>query len=185
VESITYPFVQQTGKETLNYLLMVNLKMRPIFLSRIIMTIFLTVLGQGSYATEAPYYTWIDENGVINFSQHPTGLDAKLINKEHRFGKEIVEKPKNQPLPLPVVAPKSEDDLNAEEKSTQEDFEKTMKEIAIAKRENCDRAKKNLMNYNNRGRIRLKGEDGEYRILTDQERQEDIKEFQNRMNENC
>lgn len=159
--------------------------MRPIFLSRIIMTIFLTVLGQGSYATEAPYYTWIDENGVINFSQHPTGLDAKLITKEHRFGKEIVEKPKTQPVPLPVVAPKSEDDLNAEEKSTQEDFEKTMKEIAIAKRENCDRAKKNLMNYNNRGRIRLKGEDGEYRILTDQERQEDIKEFQNRMNENC
>ena len=187
MESIAHPFVQQTGTKKLNYLLMVNLNMRPIFLSRIIITIFLTVLGQGSYATEAPYYTWIDENGVVNFSQqNPTGVDARLITKEHRFGEKIIEKPSDEPVPVPpLVAPPESEDLNAEEKRIQEKFEKTMKEIAIAKRENCDRAKKNLTNYNNRGRIRLQDEDGEYRILTDEERQENINKFQNGIKENC
>ncbi len=162
--------------------------MRPIFVSGIVITIFLTALGQGSYATEAPYYTWIDENGVVNFSQqNPAGVDARLITKKHRFGEKIVEKPKTQPVPiaLPNAAPGSEDDLNAEEKSTQEEFEKTMKEVAIAKRENCDRAKMNLTNYNNRGRIRLQGEDGEYRVLSDEERQENINKFQDGIGENC
>jgi len=60
-----------------------------------------------------------------------------------------------------------------------------MTAIAIAKRENCDRAKKNLTNYTNRGRIRLEDDDGEYRILTDEERQENINEFQNGIKENC
>ena len=162
--------------------------MRPIFLSAIVTTIFLTVLGQGSFATEAPYYTWIDENGVVNFSQqNPTGVDAMLITKERRFGAKIVEKPKTQPvaIPLPDAAPGSEDELNAEEKSTQEEFENTMKEIVIVKRENCDRAKKNLTNYTNRGRIKLKGEDGEYRVLTDEEMQENINKFQDGIDENC
>ena len=186
MESIAYPFVRQAGKKKLNYLL-VNLKMRPIFLSKIVIAIFLTVLGQGSYATEAPYYTWIDENGVVNFSnKNPTGADATLITKKRRFGIKIIEKPRNEPAPTPLlVAPSESEDLNAEEKRTQEEFEKTMKEIAIAKRENCDRAKKNLANYSNRGRIRLKGDDGKYRILTDEERRENINKFQNGINENC
>ena len=84
-----------------------------------------------------------------------------------------------------MVAPPKREDLNAEEKRRQEEFEITMKEIAIAKQENCDLAKRNLTSYGNRGRIKLKGEDGEYRILTEEERQENINKFQNDINKNC
>lgn len=155
-------------------------------LGKLVMIVFL-IVGQGSYAAERPYYTWVDENGVVNYSQQkPRGIEAKLVSKEHRFGVKVLEEPKRDSVATsPPVVNAENEARAAEEKRAEEEFERTMQEIADTKQVICEQAQRNLEWYTNRGRIRLKGEDGEYRILPDEIKQENIQKFRNKIDENC
>ncbi|HAK52927.1 MAG TPA: hypothetical protein DCM54_13640 [Gammaproteobacteria bacterium] len=46
-----------------------------------------------SSAFAAEYYTWVDENGVTNYSQRsPEGYSAEHITESQRFGRRKLEK---------------------------------------------------------------------------------------------
>lgn len=152
-----------------------------------IAVLFLTAQGHDCFAVEEPYYTWVDENGVVNFAQgQPKGVNAKLISKGYRFGQKVVEGTRVQPVSasLPELVG-NEQDAAVTGSQAGADFEKTMQEIKRVKQANCEGARKNLSSYLSRGRIRLQGEDGEYRILPGEERQANIRRFQNDIDENC
>lgn len=152
-----------------------------------VVALFLTAWGQDCFATEASYYTWVDENGVVNYSQgQPKGVNARLVSKGYRFGVKVVEQPTDQPAPAaPPDIVGNDVGPSTEATQAEADFEKTMKEISRVKLANCKGAKRNLARYLNRGRIRLKGEDGQYRILSDEERQQNISRYQKDIDENC
>jgi len=153
----------------------------------LVVAFLLTISGHSSFASEAPYYTWVDENGVVNYSQgEPKGVKARLVSRGYRFGERIVEEPVDQPAPTPPVnIVTNDEDPAAAENQAEADFEETMKEIRRVKLANCEGARASLKRYMNRGRIRLQGADGEYRILSGEERQANIRRFQSDISENC
>lgn len=139
---------------------------------------------------EAEYYTWIDENGITNYAErNPTGYDARFISSEQRFGyRGFGEAPdpaaeRNQP----------DERAEAEEDEAPTDIDAEIaaetaridQEIAAAKRSNCNIGKLNLAQLENYNRIRVKGDDGKVRVLTEEERQQRINKARETVRENC
>ena len=49
--------------------------------------LFCAVLLALPVLAEEDYYTWIDENGVVNYSErNPQGYNAQYVRREARFG---------------------------------------------------------------------------------------------------
>ena len=147
--------------------------------------ILVSLTGSYSAAGDEPYYRWIDENGVVNYSQEkPRGIDSIFFSDEVRFGYREQDKP--TALPTSPAPPRTDDETSNEiERVKQQEFEETMKAFEEQKKLNCDHARRRMASYTSRGRIRLKGADGEYQTLTGEERQEKIDNFQKDIDENC
>jgi hypothetical protein len=141
-----------------------------------------------TYADEE-YYTWIDENGVVNYAErNPQGLDARAITSSQRFGYQSDE-PARQEAPaqtsaLPAAAPAADGDRDIDaEIATERD--RIDKEIATAKKSNCNIGKLNLAQLENYNRIKVQGDDGEVRVLTDEEKQSRVDRAKKTIKENC
>lgn len=124
----------------------------------------------------AEVYKWVDEDGVVHFSQLPQrNTAAERINvrsgtSSHRAvqpttSKEPTASTEAQPLTPEQQA--MQDQLNKEEQSR-------MQNIAKARDDNCKAAQKRFDNLTQYARIRMKGADGEYRVLTEEERMKEI-----------
>lgn len=113
-------------------------------------------------------YKWVDENGVVNFSEHP---------------------PRN--IPNEVLTPKigHSDPVNYETNETQtpateqtsaEPQSQTTKDPA-----RCESARKNLEVLQRFGRVRVPAEDGSFTYLTEAQQQEQIEATQKAIDESC
>ncbi len=140
--------------------------------------LFLTWLAPATART----YRWVDENGVTIYSQSrpPSGTNATVIK-------------------APPPAPASESSgttnklkarLEASEKAkkekneAKEKEEKTIRNAEI-KKQNCENAKKNLSSLELHPRIKKKMDDGEYKILSDEERTADIEKAKKAIKKYC
>ena len=146
----------------------------------------LVLLYTATSNAEDEYYTWVDENGVVNYSEHkPPGLDARFISSDQRFGYQNDE-PEEQETPAQTTtqqaAAKEERDIDVEIATQKTRIDK---EIAIAKKSNCNIGKLNLAQLQNYNRIKVQGDDGQVRVLSDEEKQSRIDRAKETIKENC
>ena len=127
--------------------------------------------------TLARTYRWVDENGVTIYSQSPPPSGKATIIKA--------------PPPAPATAPgetmkKLKARLDAIEEAKKKKNEPKDKENKEAdrkevKKENCQSATENLKTLEQHARIRMKMDDGSYRMLPEEERQAQIEKAKNAM----
>ncbi len=145
--------------------------------------ILLCIICFASFITtvEARMYKWVDSDGETHYSQSPPPSGQ---------AKEIA------PPPTPSATRQLQKSANSEassaaqgdDKSADEEKGPSAKELAASesiKKENCGLAKSNLDLYVNLGRKILKTPDGLYKRLTEDERQEKIKQSQEAVKEYC
>ena len=139
-------------------------------------------------ASQEDYYRWVDENGVTNFGERaPAGTNPTHVTERQRFGYEArprSDTPQGNRLEKATDSNQSErqvdpDELIAEEKAKYE------AELAAERKYNCDLAKQNLARLETFARIRIQGDDGEYRYLTSEEMEEKNAESREAIRLNC
>jgi len=140
-------------------------------------TVFVTPLSYGAQE----YFTWVDENGVTNYSQrNPQGYEAQKVSKNHRFGEQVFleqrspQRPQNQ-----AVEEIDPDELVAAQVAAE------AARIAATKRSNCEIGKKNLTNLQAFSRIRVTADDGTVRVLTPAEKAAKTETARQVIRENC
>ncbi len=151
-----------------------------------ILTLLLLAFSHAGQTKDEPYYTWVDEDGVTNFSQrNPRHIDASYISKPQSFG---VRKTPSQRGTGPGQTSGSESDA---ERATERDEEMereeqaVREEIARVRASNCSIGKRNLARLQAYSRIRIRDSDGDERLLTDEEKQQRIENAQKTIKENC
>ena len=118
--------------------------------------------------TQQEHYIWVDENGVKNYSERaPSGHKSTHVTENKRFGytpkpsaETHFEGSKATNRSKLLATPADPDELIAEEKA------KFEAELSAEKKQNCEAGKKNLARLETYARIKVLGEDGEYRHLT-------------------
>lgn len=151
------------------------------------------------------YYVWIDENGVVNYSEkNPPGQNARHISDSKDLdelqnspdARRPGRRPTNQtddesedeePTPATenLAQSSNEDNEIDPDEIAREERKEIEKQIAAVKRKNCEIGKKNLAQLQAYSRIRVKDENGEERILGDEEKQAKIAEAREVIRENC
>lgn len=143
---------------------------------------------------EAEYYTWVDENGVVNYAQrNPQGFDARFVTSSQRFGyqsdepserevaaQDRTQQNETQQAAAPTAADERDIDVEIANEKARID-----KEVAAAKKANCNIGKLNLAQLQNYNRIKVQGDDGQVKVLSDEEKQARIDRAQKTINENC
>jgi hypothetical protein len=129
-------------------------------------------------------YRWVDDDGVVNYTQRkPEGVDSARLQAAT-----------GQPLDLPATrAPATPTPpvsvggdvpqsllakLQATELARQQ-------EVARIREANCEQARAVLGRLSDKGRIRVRGDDGNHRVMPEEERQERIAQAQRDVVANC
>jgi predicted pyridoxine 5'-phosphate oxidase superfamily flavin-nucleotide-binding protein len=139
----------------------------------------------------ADVYRWVDENGVVNYTQlKPEGVDAVRVSAAtgQRVTAPVPPPADASAAPGTARAPDPEQltedqqkmlaDLEAAEQARQQ-------EVARIRQANCAQARELLERLTARGRIRVRGDDGVDRVLPEEERQQRIAEAQRAIAVNC
>ena len=138
----------------------------------------LVLLANKGYCQQE-YYVWIDENGVTNYAERaPSGSQPTHVTGNQRFGHKARPQTKPPEKNLKETAASGDlmtraidpDEVIAEEKA------KYQTELDAERRRNCELGKKNLARLETFARIRVLGEDGEYRFLSPEEMTEKKRE---------
>lgn len=137
----------------------------------------------------ASVYRWVDENGVVNYTQlKPEGVDAELVSSD--TGQRI-ETPAKAPQPVADTQPTAsgEQPLNESQQKMLDDLKATeaarQAELAKIRDANCKQARETLQRLTSRGRIRVVGDDGNERVMPEEERRRRIEEQQRAVAVNC
>ena len=152
--------------------------------TRSIVTALIATLGIiGS--VQAEVYRWVDENGVVNFSQHkPEGRTARAVDPR-------ASKPASRSAadPVSTVEEPSEQDLSEDQQQMLSELKareaERQAQLAEIRRDNCERSRSVLQRLTATARIRVRGEDGEERVLPHEELQARISEAQEGIATNC
>lgn len=132
----------------------------------------------------AEIYRWVDDTGVVNYTQHsPDGIVAERI----------VTTGGATTVAAPIVVEPEVDDpnahLSAEQKAMMKRLQETedarQAEIARIKESNCSRAQGVLNKLSSKGRIRVRGINGQESAMPEDERQSRIAEAQRDIVSNC
>jgi hypothetical protein len=142
------------------------------------LTLFLSITGllASSYAFTASgkVYKWTDEKGLIHYSERPPlGTQTEIVKPE--IGR---SEPVNYGAPSDEKAEKAKEGTKLEKKV--DDEKSALKDPA-----RCDSARKNLNVLKTYARIKLKGDDGEYRFLTPDEQKQKADEATKIIEESC
>ena len=123
----------------------------------------------------ATVYKWVDESGVTHFSEHPPkNTETTLIKPKTGHSEPVNYDDKGKALSEEASK------AAAESKEAAEKLAEAMKDP-----ERCASARKNLETLQNNARVKVKGEDGEYRFLTQDEMQDRLKTTQDAVRESC
>lgn len=127
-------------------------------------------------------YRWVDDNGVVNYTQlKPRDAEAQAINTQGG-ATQAARTPPPAAAPAPVVDPATGQPLSPQQEQMLEGLRAAEQarqvEIAKIRAENCQQSKDVLARLTVKSRIRVRGDDGEYRIMPEDERQSRISEAQ-------
>ena len=120
-----------------------------------------------AFAAPGKVYKWTDEKGRTHFSERPPlGTQTEVVKPQIGH---------SEPVNYGAAAPEKA----KEEKKAEADKE------ALKDPERCDAARKNLDTLKTYTRIKIKGEDGEYRFLTPDEQTQKTNEAAKAIEESC
>jgi hypothetical protein len=157
-------------------------------LSRIVRTIALLFImlylpSQTLNAAGEAYYMWIDENGVTNFGQKdPKEYESVYVrssNHDVRLNRPRLPKPDPKETP---ASRKQEVDPDIEIQDERDDIKE---QIAKIRASNCQIGKRNLAKLEAYARIRVRGDDGEERVISEEEKQDRTAKARKTVTENC
>jgi hypothetical protein len=135
--------------------------MRSIYL--IVFCLIGMLIGSPAMATKV--YKWVDEDGVVNFSEHPPKNTATtLIKPKTGHSEPVTYATPGQ------AAPQAEVDTGQQSRKDPE---------------RCEISRKNLEVLRSFGRVRVPNEDGSFHYLTEQEQQERLQTTQKAIEESC
>ena len=138
----------------------------------------LVLLANKGYCQQE-YYVWIDENGVTNYAERaPSGSQPTHVTGNQRFGYKA--RPQTQPPEQNLEETVASGDLMTRpidpDEAIVEEKAKYETELAAERKRNCELGKQNLARLETFARIRVLGEDGEYRFLSPEEMTEKKRE---------
>lgn len=153
------------------------------------LTLFLiaALIAAAAFASE-DYYVWVDENGVTNYSQNnPRGHKAKHVTGSFRFGERDFSQAADAPgQGRPQSAAGNTDESGVDpDQAAAEQRSAVAANIAATKQKNCETGKRNLAQLQSYSKIRMRGPDGKERVLSQQERQDQINEARQIIRDNC
>lgn len=130
----------------------------------------------------AEAYKWVDENGVVSYSQTPPPSGAADTVK-------IPTSPPHQEDPNEAEKSLNSlrqqlEDLEEDRQLTKESQQKKADESAIRK-QNCQAARSNLRKLDGLGNRLLQTSDGQYLRLTEEERQSRMQTARDNIKSNC
>ena len=137
-------------------------------------------LACGAFTANADeIYRWVDDNGVVNYTQlKPRDADSEAIAMRGGTKRAVDDAPVSEP----VTSVTTGTELNEEQQAMLEDLQAAERarqdEIAQIKAQNCQQSRDVLDRLTVKPRIRIKGEDGEYRVMGEDERQDRIAKAQ-------
>lgn len=131
----------------------------------------------------ASVYRWVDETGVVNYTQiKPEGVPSQRVSADTgRPFANVPAAPDAAAAPQPALTDNQQkmlEGLRAAEAARQA-------EVAKVREANCEQARAVLERLSARGRIRVVGDDGEQRVMPDEERQQRISQAQGSVAANC
>lgn len=125
----------------------------------------------------AEIYRWVDANGVVHFSERPErNTTPERISVTSAAGSRSM-------APVPTTLGDPSDDsgarpLNPQQQALQDRLNKQeetrLQDIAKIRGENCLVAQDRFDDLTQYARIRMRGNDGEYRVLSEDERLSEI-----------
>ena len=134
----------------------------------------------------AEVYRWVDEDGVVNYSQtRPRGVESERLITE--VGRSSNQQPAENSTSIGRF--QDDDGLSAEQQRLLRNLEAEeqirQRELARVAEGACTRARDMLNQLTARGRARIRDAEGEVRVLPEEERQERIRVAQLEVVENC
>ncbi len=127
----------------------------------------------------AETYKWVDENGVVTFSQTPPpSTQAEKVN----LPKSTTSVGASSKARLHSLRQRLAD--NAEDRELEKQKEQEEKEQLALRKKNCESARSNLRKLENLGNHRYKQGD-EYKRLSEEERQSLMQKERGHIKENC
>ncbi len=147
----------------------------------------LLVAASGPVAADQ-IYRWVDENGVVNYTQlKPRDADAQAITTQGGATREA--KPTPAAPATAVVDPATQEPLSADQEQMLEGLRAAerarQQELAKIKAENCQQSRDILARLTVKNRIRVRGDDGEYHVMPEDERQSRISDAQQNVARYC
>lgn len=141
--------------------------------------LFLMFISASTFAAQV--YKWVDENGQTQFSQFPPTNEQQSADQVNI---------KTQPAANPKAAEKLNNMRqklleSSVERNTQSEKDKEDEEKAKRMAENCEKAKQQLRDLENNGRIYKTQEDGERYWYSEQERDGLIKKAKGQVDKFC
>jgi len=123
-------------------------------------------------------YRWVDDDGVVHYSQQaPRGIDA-----------ERVAPGRANTVSMPGAARQSEDAPDPEAERRREldqAAQERLRKVSARRAENCRQARTRFEQLTTHPRIRLTDEEGNTRMLTEEERQSRIERARDAIIANC
>lgn len=156
---------------------------------------FVTLLLPLLLGASAGIYRWVDEEGVVNYSQlKPEGVESELVSAD--TGQRVVTRTPSSEASAATDDADLAEGLGDEEAQLNESQQEMLRdlrnaeqqrqqEVARIREANCQQAREVLDRLTSRGRIRVQGEDGQERVLPEEERQSRIDEAQRAVAANC
>lgn len=141
----------------------------------------------------AEIYRWVDENGVVNYTQQrPSNVDVDVDVEQitTRTGARGVsnEIPVTPAPPAASVGENQQGDLTDDQQAMLERLRSTesvrQEQVAEIRTSNCKQARTMLQDLQARGRVRVRDGDG-VRVMDEDERQQRISEAQEGVAVNC
>lgn len=138
------------------------------------LTLLLLVLP---FLLGAEIYRWVDEEGVVHFSERPernTAAERISVGSGARSRRVVVPTTLAGPTQETAATPT----LNPEQQAIQDQLSlqeaKRLQNIGKVRQQNCIVAQSRFDDLTQYARIRLRGDDGEYRILSEEQRLTEI-----------
>ena len=138
--------------------------------------ILVVCLGPGESTAIAGIYKWVDEQGQVHYGERPEAQDAE----------EMTIRSNETTKPREIKSDDKDTDEQAEDEARQAEKAPVEKYVpAYEKQRMCREANTDLANISNRGRMREVDAQGNYRFLTEQERQQRISAARKKQAEYC
>lgn len=156
---------------------------------------FATVLLPLLMGASEGIYRWVDADGVVNYSQlKPEGVESQLVSAD--TSQRVVSRTPSSQAPADNGNPEMAEGLGDDEAQLTENQQEMLRDLRAAEEQrqqevarireaNCEQAREVLERLTSRGRIRVQGDDGQERVLPEEERQSRIDEAQRAVAANC